>query len=370
MFPPVDDPLLNQLEDDGMKVEPEWYVPVAPLVLFNGSEGIGTGWSTHVPNYNPKEVIDYLRYLIHEKEGGKHGEGKGKPAALKPWYKNFRGTIQPSSKPNIFTVSGVIKWKGKKTLEVTELPMRRSTEQYKAFLDTLCEDGLVRSYEARHTDTKVHFVIDLTAQGVERYSAGSDECLLAQMRLQSPLALTNMVLFSADGILTRYKSAEDILSDFFNIRFQFYDKRRKSLEHSLAVELSELQNKMSFVEAVTSRRLRIMNRPQGNIIKEMFSMKICKTEEEAKTLLSMSILSLSKDRLDRLRQERKAKQKELNHVKNTSSGRMWLHDLDELEEAIRTHEAVEEEDARPQVKTKSKPKKKKKTKGKTKSKAK
>jgi DNA topoisomerase-2 len=44
-FNPSDDPLLNVQRDDDALIEPEWYMPVVPLVLINGAEGIGTGES-------------------------------------------------------------------------------------------------------------------------------------------------------------------------------------------------------------------------------------------------------------------------------------------------------------------------------------
>jgi DNA topoisomerase II len=43
VYHPEDDPLLNFLKDDNDFIEPEWYLPVVPLVLINGAEGIGTG---------------------------------------------------------------------------------------------------------------------------------------------------------------------------------------------------------------------------------------------------------------------------------------------------------------------------------------
>ena len=51
IFHPADDPLLNYLNDDGQSIEPEWYIPVIPMLLVNGGDGIGTGWSTGIPNY-------------------------------------------------------------------------------------------------------------------------------------------------------------------------------------------------------------------------------------------------------------------------------------------------------------------------------
>merc|ERR1719375_16155 len=54
IFPPVDDQIVSYLDEDGQRIEPQWYVPVLPMVLVNGASGIGTGWSTDIPNYDPR----------------------------------------------------------------------------------------------------------------------------------------------------------------------------------------------------------------------------------------------------------------------------------------------------------------------------
>ena len=41
LFPKDDDILLDYLNEDGQSIEPTWYVPIIPMVLVNGSEGIG-----------------------------------------------------------------------------------------------------------------------------------------------------------------------------------------------------------------------------------------------------------------------------------------------------------------------------------------
>ena len=83
LFNPKDDPLLDYINDDGQRVEPEFYCPILPTVLVNGAEGIGTGYSSKLPNYNVKDIIDNLKRLIRKEE----------PMRMKPYYKNFRGTI-------------------------------------------------------------------------------------------------------------------------------------------------------------------------------------------------------------------------------------------------------------------------------------
>ena len=46
IFNPADAPLLTYLKEDNDWIEPEYYMPVIPLVLVNGAEGIGTGKGT------------------------------------------------------------------------------------------------------------------------------------------------------------------------------------------------------------------------------------------------------------------------------------------------------------------------------------
>ena len=59
-----DDPLLKANFDDSLRVEPEWYCPILPMVLVNGAEGIGTGWSTKIPNFNIHEIVANLKRML------------------------------------------------------------------------------------------------------------------------------------------------------------------------------------------------------------------------------------------------------------------------------------------------------------------
>ena len=67
LFPAVDSNLLKFLYDDNQKVEPEWYIPIIPMVLVNGAEGIGTGWACKISNYDPREIVNNIhRMLKHQ----------------------------------------------------------------------------------------------------------------------------------------------------------------------------------------------------------------------------------------------------------------------------------------------------------------
>lgn len=61
-------PLLKHHFDDNQKIEPVWYMPIIPMVLVNGADGIGTGWMTKIPNYNPREIVKNLKLMLDDQE--------------------------------------------------------------------------------------------------------------------------------------------------------------------------------------------------------------------------------------------------------------------------------------------------------------
>ena len=76
-------------------------MPVIPMVLVNGAEGIGTGWSTFIPNYNPAEICANLRALL-----------AGQPVRpMRPWYRGFKGPVTevPSkTSGSTYTLNGLL----------------------------------------------------------------------------------------------------------------------------------------------------------------------------------------------------------------------------------------------------------------------
>lgn len=79
LFNEHDDAVLTFLEEEGQSIEPEYYLPIIPLCLVNGAEGIGTGWSTSIPQYNPRDIIENMRLMMKGLE----------PKPMIPWYKGF-----------------------------------------------------------------------------------------------------------------------------------------------------------------------------------------------------------------------------------------------------------------------------------------
>lgn len=103
-------------------MEPEAYIPVIPMILVNGAEGIGTGWSTKVPNFSPYEIIDNIRCMLNKKP----------TKVMHPYYKNFTGTIVAEDETNSsYTVFGECAELKENVVEITELPIKTWTQNYK-----------------------------------------------------------------------------------------------------------------------------------------------------------------------------------------------------------------------------------------------
>ena len=122
--------LKYNLDENDEYIEPLFYIPVLPVILINGTIGIGTGYSTNIPSFNPKDIINNIIRYLNGKEFNK----------MIPWYKGFKGKIELGNTEESFTISGVYTTNNKtKTINISEIPIGTSIEDYKEFLNNLEE---------------------------------------------------------------------------------------------------------------------------------------------------------------------------------------------------------------------------------------
>ena len=76
--------ILERVEEDGKLREPKLYAPTIPLILINGTKGIGTGYSTEVPTFGIQEVIHECKNIAN---------GRECDMALSPKTEGFNGDI-------------------------------------------------------------------------------------------------------------------------------------------------------------------------------------------------------------------------------------------------------------------------------------
>lgn len=332
LFSQLDDPVLSYQEEEGQRIEPAWYVPVIPVVLVNGAQGIGTGWSTDVPNYDPLGIIENLRLFIQKK--------KMKP--MRPWYRGFTGTIKPAGKGK-YDVLGVCVEKDR-GIEITELPLRRWTQDYKEFLQTMLPGSdrpaklQVQDVREYHTENAVHFVVKMSEEAL---SSSKEQGLEKAFKLEGSVCETNMVLFDHEGRIKKYKNALEILEEFAGVRLKYYDTRKKYMVEKLTLEKDLLANRARFIGMIIAGKLQVNNRKKADLVADLTRLKFSKFGETApprtgfEYLLIMQIASLTRERKLELERILKEKTAELEALKRTTVAQMWEADLARLDTAIR-----------------------------------
>ena len=129
IYPTVDDNILNYLNDDGQSVEPIYYVPIIPMVLINGSKGIGTGFSTDIMSYNPLQIINRIELMLKK-------DSNYKLITIDPYYQGFTGNIEKLENGKKYLITGIYEIINDNKIKITELPIGTWTQDYKEFLET------------------------------------------------------------------------------------------------------------------------------------------------------------------------------------------------------------------------------------------
>ncbi|KAL7550823.1 hypothetical protein ACHAWF_014023 [Thalassiosira exigua] len=384
IFHPDDDDLLAYLNDDGLSIEPEYYMPVIPMVLVNGSEGIGTGWSSNIKSHDPREIISNIRRMINKEE----------PEEMHPYFAGWTGEIiaETGRREGGYIVKGRIKRTNKTTLHITELPIGKWTQDYKKILESMLpgaektdtkrkkkkagdeeeedrNEGEIMDFKENHTDTSVSFTVTASKENIDAFE-GEKDGLLGKFKLLSTISTKNMTAFDKNAKIRHYKTSIDILQDFFRQRMVFYIARKDMLLHKMSKDLSIFSNKARFVEEVCRGDLVVSDRKRTDLLldlKERGYDLYPKEKEKAgveedgdddddesnnvdtpeaelskgyEYLLGMKIWSLTFERAEELRGQRVEKDEEVEVLEATSPEEMWLADLDVIEELLDDRDAA------------------------------
>jgi DNA topoisomerase-2 len=372
LYSDLDKPLLNYLDDDGSSIEPEYYVPILPIVLINGCNGIATGWSTTVPCYNPIDI-------------GKMMESKltGKPYPdIKPWYNGFTGTISKINDSQYMSKGKYIKVSAN-TIRITELPIGTWTEKYIKFLESLLPesalvnlkkgkrgkkskkggrksatkkgakgkkssdkkkktDELVMDVKNNSTEVDVNITIRFKSALVlmrkmkeprDKYGIDSIEKMF---KLTSNINTSNMMLVNKDGIVQKYNSPYEIMDDFFDVRMDYYMRRKAYMLDILKKELNLISYKVKFIKEIINDSIDLRRKKRQMIDELLKSKGYPKLSNNLDTdphnysydyLVKMSLDTLTQEKIDELERKLGDKQIEFDELQHKTERRLWVEDL-------------------------------------------
>lgn len=164
--------LIPKRNVEGHLVEPEWLPSTLPIILINGDRGIATGFATVIPPHHPIDCANWILSRIRNLP---------LPPDPKPWFFNFKGRVyieSPTSggaeihsdlddDDDISSASGDSLIKGGERvvtegvfkilkhpsttnsnydLEITEIPIGVSIENYRTYLKSLVNAKILEKY--------------------------------------------------------------------------------------------------------------------------------------------------------------------------------------------------------------------------------
>src|SRR5210317_1107484 len=304
LFDPRDDAILNYLDDDCRSIEPDFYMPTMPMVLVNGTEGIGTGFSCYVPPFNPDDIKENIKRIL----------GGEEVIPMKPWFRGFKGKVFKDD-GGLWITEGTYRDTGSR-LKVTELPPGRWTQDYKEYLDSLAEKKMITSYTNNSTTEDVDFEIF-------GYS-GKD--LVRDLKMRKTFHVSNMHLFHPTKGIRRYGSPEEILQDFVELRLEHYKKRKAHLIKVLEARAIMCDHKSKFVSMVIEEELIVFKRKKVELEKEMSSI-FPKIDGNMDYLLNTKTVEYTQERVEALMKEASQAKRELEAMLKTSHIDMWKMDI-------------------------------------------
>jgi DNA topoisomerase-2 len=330
LFNKDDVPLLTQNIDDGEVIEPVFYMPTLPIILINGTTGIGTGWSSSIPQFNPVDIINNIRLLMEGKE----------VESMTPWYRGFVGSIRKLS-PNKWISKGRYRVLDNSTIEIYELPIGYWTSDFKELLDSYekgyksdmpassssakdkkkvggskagnakgaskagsnskapkwaeftDDDGkLIKSFKNESSEAMIKFTIKFESSILNKLLSGVDKAGLTELEkifhLTTSISCCNtMNLYDENNKLKNFTSPEEILKYYYERRIHYYGLRRINLIKILEQDLFLLSTRARFILDVINDDVKVRNVPKANIIKQLEDLKYPKMVANGVGLVKM-----------------------------------------------------------------------------------
>jgi DNA topoisomerase-2 len=331
LFKKEDDVLLTRVEEDGDIVEPTYYAPIIPMILVNGcTTGIGTGWSCSVPCYNPIDIIEAVKTWIEfdgETTIVEDEEELSVYPLIRPWYRGYNGEIEKVTDEKFISWGKVLDKKGTKV--VVELPIGMSSDSFKDMIYKQLESKAIQKVKDNTTAKKVKFTITESEDGFI--------CNRKNLKLYTYIHTSNMVLFTEEGRIKKFKNIEEIISHFCVVRMRMYERRKQYMLNALVAKITTLDNKQRFLSEVMTGDISMMygnaSREEEDIVSDLKNREYDEGENGYDYLLRMQIRSFTKKNVDKIINELNTLNKERDLLFDTSPKTLWIADLNKFSAA-------------------------------------
>lgn len=303
---------------EGHEIEPKFYLPVLPLLLVNGADGIATGFAQKILPRNPKKIKQYIADYLNNslKPNTKN--------SLEPYYEGFTGSIEQGETSNQWLIKGVCKRTSITKVHISEIPVGYSLKDYIKVLDRLEDEKVITNYKDKSDGDTFNFEVSFLSSNLKKMN---DEQLMTKLKLIKKVS-ENYTCINAENKVQVFENAKDILDYYINIKLQYLQKRKDYMVQKIEQDIRLDMSKYLFIQAIVTEKLIINKRKKAQIEQDLNSYEnIIERDGSYDYLLNMAIHSLTEERMEKLKQEIENKKAELDKLNSSSINDIWLSEL-------------------------------------------
>ena len=337
IIPTADFPVLTYCDDDGTLVEPEWYAPIIPLSLCNGSQGIGTGFSHRGLSYNPLDLSAYLKKRL-QNPAEEIGD-------ILPYYEGFTGEIL-KIEPTKYLIKGKYEIVNSKTIRITELPVGTWTTPYKNDLEYMMADKdrkgkkktpIIKKFRDLCTDALVEFEVTFDEKKLtsmmNKYTEHGCSVLEKKLKLYTTVTTTNMHMFNSKQQLRKFNNVGEIIDEYFPVRYAVYQRRKEYMLNMMEKQITLLSNKVRFISEQCDDVIDLRRKKKQQVIELLKSRgyDVIDGDENYKYLREMRMEDVEEENMEKLKKKLDDLKTEYELLKITTIEEIWTDELNKFE---------------------------------------
>lgn len=315
LFNKDDVPILKKQFFEGVQIEPMFFVPSLPMLLVNGSEGVSSGFAQKILPRDSAKLKAYIKSSL---------SGENSRYKFEPFYQGFGGTIEQGDNPAQWLIKGNVVRKGINKVEIDQVPIGYDLKSYINVLDDLEDKKIIQSYRDKSEDDNFKFEVTVPSKDLKNWN---DEELLTKLKLIKKVS-ENYTVIDENNKIVVYSSAKEIIDHYIRVKMEYTDKRKVFQMQKIQDEISLDISKFTFIKMIVDNALIINKRKKDAIIKDLDKVDdILSRDGSYDYLLNMNIMSLTKERLDKLNADIKAKKASLKELSKTPIEQIWLNEI-------------------------------------------
>ena len=309
IFPKDYDNVIVKQYNEGTEIEPKFYVPVIPLAVINGSEGISVGFAQKVLPRSIESIINYF---------------KGKPLNDTPSFPQFKGKVYKGENKNQWIIQGIIEPYSKDELIIKELPINYNLSQYREVLEDLLTKKIIKDYQDK-SDTKkdkFEFIVKFYNK-----IKNIDDSFYRKLKLVTTVT-ENFTFINENNTISQFENLKEVLDAFLKIKLDYTGKFKKHKLEQFKLDIEILENKIKFLKAVIDDRISFKNKTKEDLEKDL--KEYLKVDGSYDYLLNLNIYNLTKNKLDILEKSLYNNIQDKNTLEKLTVEEIFLNEINKI----------------------------------------